>query len=74
MSRGLRAAAGESPVAAERHLQATAQRQAVDGGHHGLRRALRQGDDLREARALDAARELGDVGASDPHAIAMATI
>jgi hypothetical protein len=64
-ARGLRA---HPIVAGERHLEAAAERGAVDRRHHRLGRALDQVEHLVQARLLRRLAELGDVGAGNERA------
>ena len=66
---------GDAGVAAERQLQAAAERDAMDGGDHRLRAILDRGDHRRQAGLDRRLVELLDVGAgnealagSDDHA------
>jgi hypothetical protein len=57
-------------VRAQRRLEATAQRRAVQGGHDDLGTVLHGGDDVVQVGALGRLAELADVGAGDEGAAA----
>ena len=61
----LRRRHGDAIVAAQRGLQAAAERSAVDRGDDGLRGILDRVADVVQARRLRRLAELGDVGAGD---------
>ena len=56
---------GDPEMAGERHLEAAAQRRAVQRRDDRLRHRLDLGDDLAEARGLRRLAEFGDVGAGE---------
>ena len=55
-------------MAGERQLEPTAERGAVDRGHHRLRRGFDRGDHLVQAGRLHGLAELADVGAGGERA------
>jgi signal transduction histidine kinase/CheY-like chemotaxis protein len=63
-----RRADAHAPVTGHGHLEAPAERGAVDGGHHRLPAPLDQLQDLVQARLPGRRAELRDVGAGDERA------
>ena len=64
----LGAAHRDAVVAAERELEPTAERRAVEGGDNRLRASVVELDHVGERRSLGGLAELGDVGARDERA------